>query len=327
MKWDYWLALYLGTHCTARGLSSKTIAAYQATLGQFRTWLALRCEKQDPSTVAVRDALTYLEYLRSERQNGNSAVNRQLTVLKNFYRAIVAMGHLEPDQNPLVQMPRIKGPPRKLPVFLTEEEVVRLLAAPAIDTVLGVRDRALLAVLYGTGIRASECASLREADVDLVQATIRVTGKGGHERVIPLNSGVIAAMATYRQARGTVSPETSFFQSLRKRPMSRGAVYERVRHWSQRAKLTKRVSPHTLRHTFATHLLKTEANLVTIRDLLGHRFITSTQIYMHVTAIDLREAVDRHPISRFTALLERLLPDVKLPVRHPPVKPAQQTTA
>lgn len=167
MRWAYWMELYLRTHCVARGLSPLSIAAYEATLVQFRGWIEGRASDSSPDRVTARNVLEYLEYLRSERDNGAAAVNRTVTILRSFYRAIIAMGYLEPANNPLAGFPSIKAAPRKLPVVLDSEEVGRLLATPQATTVLGVRDRALLALLYGTGIRASECAGLREGQVDL----------------------------------------------------------------------------------------------------------------------------------------------------------------
>src|SRR5215469_9287117 len=129
MKWAYWLELYLGTHCVARGLREKTIAAYEATLKQFRTWIERRSGK-GPDQVSARDVLEYLEYLRTERDNGDSAVNRTVTILRVFYCAIVAMGHLEPKADPMAGFPQIKAVPRKLPIVFSEEEIARLLATP-----------------------------------------------------------------------------------------------------------------------------------------------------------------------------------------------------
>ena len=318
MTWNFWITLYTETHCTARGLRSTTIAAYRAALDQFREYVRFRLDDKAPGAVAARDVLQYVEHLRTERQNGAAAINRTVVVLRGFYRAFVAIVHLEPAANPLAHFPKIKAAPQKLPVFLSPEEVGRLLAAPDCGTVLGVRDRAILALLYGTGIRASECATLRQDDVDLHEQTVTVMGKGGRRRTIPLNERVTAALRLYERARGAALPAAPYFRSRRGRAMSRNAIYERVRTWALRAKIAKRMSPHRLRHTFATHLVRAGVGLVTIRDLLGHRLITSTQIYLHVTARDLREAADRHPIGRLTNLVEHLLPDVKLPMQYAP---------
>jgi integrase/recombinase XerD len=320
MMWDYWICLYTQTHCVARGLRPLTISAYKAALMQFQAYVEVRLERIAPDQVSAKQVLEYLEHLRRERNNGDSALNRTATILKNFYRAMVAMGHLDHAANPMSQFPRLKPPSRKLPVVLSSEEVQRLLSAPPGDTVLGLRDRALLALLYGTGIRASECAGLREEDVDLDQLVVRVRGKGGHERVVPLNVNVAETLRVYRQTRASIGRSEPFFQSRRRKGMSRGAVYQRVKTYARTARINKRVSPHRLRHTSATHLVKANVELVTIRDLLGHRLITSTQVYLHVTAADLREAADRHPIGQLSGFVTELLPDVKLPFQHPPAR-------
>lgn len=318
MKWSYCIELYTRTHCTARGLRTSSIAAYDAALRQFRGYVAFKLEDRPPDRITARDVLEYLQHLRLDRGNGDSAVNRHVVVLRSFYRALVAMGLLDPSANPMAAFPTIKAAPKKLPVTLSPDEVERLMDAPGKDTILGLRDRAILALFYGTGIRASECATLQEDRVDLDGKTVTVTGKGGHQRTIPLNATVAAALKVYSVARGPAVPAAPFFRSRRGRAMSRAAIYERVRAWGVRARIQKVVSPHRLRHTFATHLVHAGVGLVTIRDLLGHRQITSTQIYLHVTAHDMREAAHRHPIGRLLGIVEHLLPEVKLPLQRPP---------
>lgn len=313
MMWDYWITLYTRTHCVARGLRPATIEAYAAALHQFRAYARFRLEDRAPDRVSAADILAYLEHLRTERRNGDSAINRAVVILRSFYRAIAAMGHLDPRVNPMTGFPTIKAVPRKLPVVLSAEETRSLLAAPRRDTMKGVRDRAILAVLYGTGIRVSECCGLRNADVDLAALTVRVTGKGGHQRTVPLNEATAAVLAHYAQVRGAGLPTAPFFMTRRGGFMSRGALYDCVRSNARKARLGKVVSPHRLRHTFASHLVRAGVGLVTIRDLLGHRLITSTQIYLHVTAEDLRSAANRHPIARLLGAVEHLLPDVRLP--------------
>ncbi|HVA55041.1 MAG TPA: tyrosine-type recombinase/integrase [Gammaproteobacteria bacterium] len=313
MKWSYWISLYIRTHCVARGLRPLTLAAYEDALKQFSEWVRITCSDCSPDRVTAREVLAYLQHLREARGNGDSAVNRAVVVLRRFYAAMVAMGHLEPATNPLLGFPSIKAVPRKLPVALAPEQVSRLLAEPKNDTVIGLRDRALLALLYGTGIRASECASLRSGQVDLTQLTIRVCGKGGHERVIPLNPQLAEVLSNYTHVRGPALPTAPFFRSRFGRLLSRGAIYERVRTWGQRSRVGIPLSPHRMRHTFATHLVRAGVGLVTIRDLLGHRQITSTQIYLHVTAEDLRSAAARHPIGALLGTVEHLLPTGPLP--------------
>jgi len=317
MTWAYWLHLFTGTHCAARGLKSTSIERYDGDLAQFRLYIRLRQNDIGPGEVTARHVLEYVEYLRRESGNGDASVNRHVTILRVFYKAMVAMSYLGPEANPMAYFPKIRSTPCKLPVVLSEAEVQDLLDAPPSDTILGLRDRAILALLYGTGIRASECAHLRGDGVDLGNATVRVVGKGGHERTVPLNDAVVEALQRYTLARGAASATGPFFVSRSKRAMSRGAIYERVRTWGQKTRLTKRVSPHRLRHTFATHLVRAGVGIVAIRDLLGHRCITSTQVYLHVTARDLEEAAGLHPIHRLAPIVEGLLPDVKLPFQRP----------
>jgi integrase/recombinase XerD len=310
MKWSYWIELYLRTHCVARGLRPLTIAAYEKTLTQFRDWARIKLSDCEPDQVTARDVLSYVQYLREVRDNGDSAINRSVVVLRQFY---VAMAQLEYADNPLASFPSIRAVPRKLPVALSSDQVSRLLAEPQPDTILGLRDRALLALLYGTGIRASECASLRNTDVDLEQLTITVQGKGGHERTIPLNPQLAEVLRIYVEARGPALNNASLFRSRFGRPLSRGGIYERVRTWGQRSRVGIPLSPHRIRHTFATHLVRAGVGLVTIRDLLGHRLITSTQVYLHVTADDLRAAAARHPIGRLIDTVRHLISPGPLP--------------
>jgi integrase/recombinase XerD len=318
MKWAFWIQQYIDVHCTARGLSSKSLQAYKTTLEGVQAYMVFRLGERGPDQLAPKDILDYVEYLRRERHNGAAAVNRQVTILKCFYRALVAMGYLEPRENPLANFPKIKAARKKLPVFLSEDEVCRLVATPRTDTVMGLRDRALLTILYATGIRASECAGLTEADVNLDDSTIRVMGKGGNERCIPLNKEVVVVLRQYQLARGIMARREPFFRSRGGRGLSRNAIYERVHLYGRKALIPKVLSPHRLRHTFATHLVKAGENLVTIRDLLGHRCLSSTQIYLHTTAEDLRSAAMRHPVEHLINRIADFLPSGRIPFQWQP---------
>ena len=318
MKWAFWIQQYVDVHCTARGLSSKSLQAYKATLEGFKGYVLFRLGERGPDELAARDILEYVEHLRRERHNGAAAVNRQVTILRSFYRAMVAMDYLNPGANPMANFPKIKAARKKLPVFLSEDEMRRLLAAPRTDTVLGLRDRALLCLLYATGIRASECAGLTEAEVNMEGHTIRVMGKGGNERCLPLNVEVVRVLRQYQEARGPIPRREAFFRSRGGRGLSRNAIYERVHRYGRKARIDKVLSPHRLRHTFATHLVKAGVNLVTIRDLLGHRCITSTQIYLHTTAEDLRSAAMKHPVEFLISRIADLLPCGKIPFQWAP---------
>lgn len=317
MKWEYLLTQFLETHCTARGLRSNTIAAYRDTLIGFCAYVRVNHKEKNPEELKAIHILDYVNYLRQVRDNGPSAINRQVTVIKNFYRAMVAMELIPFEANPMAYFPRIKAAPRKLPTWLSQEEMEKLMRHPRTDTVMGLRDRALIITLYGTGIRASECAGLRECDIDFGNSSLQVTGKGGHQRVIPLNAEVIAALQDYRKVREEVSPNQGFFQSRNGNAMTRNGIYERIRAHGRKAGIEKILSPHRLRHTFATHLVKEGVDLLTISKLLGHRQLSSTQIYLHLTVEDLRDAADRHPVSRLIEKLENFLPNLKLPFQYP----------
>jgi site-specific recombinase XerD len=325
VTWDCWIDLYTETWCTGRNLASTTIVAYRGLLRQFESWAERRFSITSPTEVTMRVALEYVTYLRRERGNDDSAVCRAVVVLKNFYAPMVAFGHLEPNENPMARFPAMKKRREKLPTFLTSSELEKLLESPKTDTLLGLRDHAMLRLLYATGIRAGECAGLREEWGDLEARTIKVIGKGGRERAIVLNKRAVIALRQYRAQRGPISPKEVFFRKKDSGPINRKIVYERVKKYAARAGLTKRVSPHTLRHTCATHLAHREKNLVTIQEILGHKLITSTQIYLHTTAEDLREMAARHPMEELSITVASLIEGVRLPIDYPPRRRSEAT--
>ena len=256
VTWDCWIDLYTETWCTGRNLKPSTIAAYRDLLRQFEIWAASRFLITSPAEVTMRIALEYVNYLRDERGNGDSAVCRAVVVLKNFYAAAVAFGHLQPNADPMARFPAMKKRREKLPTFLSSSELEKLLDAPKTDTLLGLRDHAIMRLLYATGIRAGECADMLEEWVDLENRTIKVLGKGNRERVVPLNKRAAKALRQYRAQRGPISPKAVFFRKKDGGPINRKIVYQRVKKYAQQAGISKRVSPHTLRHSCATHLLQ-----------------------------------------------------------------------
>jgi len=318
MHWEYGIKLYTEVHCNGRGLQPSTIAAYRAVLEQFRKYIRYRVDDKLPCEITSRDILDYVVHLRKERENQQAAINRTIVIISNFYKSLVAMKQLDPHENPTAGFPRMKTTPRKLPKVLNNKEMDSLVNQPSDKTVIGLRDRAVIMLLYCTGIRASECSGLRESDVDLVERTIIVTGKGGHQRKIRINESACRAMIAYRNARGLSSPHRHFFISMRGKGLSRNAIYERIRTTAIKAGINKPVSPHWLRHTCATDLVRAGVNIVVVQELLGHRHITSTQVYFHVSGESLAHAAEQHPINRFRDLIDELLPGVMLPFKHPP---------
>jgi len=327
VTWDLWIDLYCETWCVGRHLQPSTIKAYRDALLQFKRWAEAKYGIIEPTRITTRIALEYVVHLREDRKNGDSAVHRAITILKEFYAAMVSFGHLDPRDDPMAGFPRMRKTYERLPTFLTHDELRRLLACPKTDTVLGLRDRAILMLLYNTAIRANECATVLERWVDLDDRTIRVFGKGARERVIPLNQQAVKALRAYRQARGPLAPDERFFRAKGGWGIGRKIVYQRVKKYAAEAKIDKRVSPHTLRHTCATHLVQKKENLVTIRDILGHRQITSTQIYIHTTAEDLREVACNHPIGELAPRIASLIEGVRIPIDHPPRRRAASTSS
>jgi integrase/recombinase XerD len=233
---------------------------------------------------------------------------------------MVSLEQLAYAENPTHQLPKMKAPKRKMKEVLSQSEVEDLLKKPRTDTVLGLRDRAILTLLYGTGIRASECAQLTDCDVDFEIKTVRVVGKGGHQRIVPLNETVLQALVNYKKARGDQERHKAFFKTRKKKGATRAIIYERVRRFARLARIQKKVSPHILRHTFATHLLKLGEKLIVLKELLGHRQLSSTQVYLHLSGEDLREAIERHPVKKLLGSLEEYLPTGRLRFQHPPGK-------
>jgi site-specific recombinase XerD len=318
MRWEYAINLYVEKFCMVRGLASRTQAAYARTLMMFAQY-AVKKERIAPEEVTSNDIIDYIEYLRKERGNGNSAVNRAVTIVKNFYSALVAMDYLDPRLDPSRSLPKLKAPLVKVVDVLEAEEVTQLVNMPADDTVLGVRDRAILALLYGTGIRASECEGLKNKDVDLVGMRITVTGKGGSQRTLPLHDTVAGILKTYKKARGKGVPLSPFFKSRKKGGrLKRGGIYYVVKKYARKLNLPKRVTPHTLRHTFATHLCKLKVNIAVLKELLGHRLLTSTQRYLNISGEALREVINNHPIKRLVDIVAYILPKGRMPFQYPP---------
>ena len=245
MKWNCYISAYLERHCSARGLLPRTICSYREVLRIFREYIQNKFNNAAPDAIKTRDVLEYVDYLRNERKNQDAAVNRNVTVIRSFYNALVAMEYLNQRDNPMAGFPKMKATKVKFKDTLSLEEVQKLINAPQTDTVMGRRDRAILVLLYGTGIRATECAGLKESDVSLAERTIRVIGKGGDQRVVPLNNDVAQALEQYRTVRGPTSKDASFFKSRKgKQGLSRNAIYERVRKFARESRI------HVLHITF-----------------------------------------------------------------------------
>ena len=215
--------------------------------------------------------------------------------MRRFYQHLEREGRVAANPCDRIDAPRLGRP---LPEVLTEQEVERLLAAPDVDTALGMRDRAMLEVLYATGLRVSELVGLRPEQVNLLQGVLRVVGKGGRERLVPLGEPAVDWLERFLERGRTpilgAGVSAALFPTGRGGAMTRQAFWHLVRRHAKRAGITRTISPHTLRHAFATHLLDHGADLRVVQMLLGHRDISTTQIYTHVARERLKVIHARH---------------------------------
>ncbi len=265
-----------------RGLSENTVRAYHSDLDQF----AASLRSKPPSEIARGDIVDYLMKLR-DRKLAPSSVGRKLVAIKVFFRFLLSQGRIQKDPSGVIESPRlIKG----LPDVLDVEEVGRLLGAAEQKRKKGlkkvVRDRALLELLYASGLRVSEAAGLKISDLNQEAGFLRCIGKGGKERVVPVGRQALKWIQVYlAEARPAFNPKPEsrqIFLNKFGRALSRQTVWAMIKQYAQAAGIRKKITPHTLRHSFATHLLEAGADLRVVQELLGHASISTTQIYTHV---------------------------------------------
>jgi integrase/recombinase XerD len=275
-----------------RGLSPNTLAAYRADLSALERWL----EQHDSDLLSASRA-DVLSFMASRIEGGSRprSTARQLSSFRRFYRHLVREGALPEDPTALIDMPKVG---RSLPRSLTEEEVESLLAAPAVGEPLGHRDRTMLEVLYATGLRVSELVSLKLSSVNLGQGVLRIVGKGDRERLIPLGEEAVQWVQQFLlgpRVEILLERQTDYlFPTRRGDRMTRQAFWHIIKRHARSAGIQKELSPHTLRHAFATHLLNHGADLRVVQMLLGHSDLSTTQIYTHVARERLKDLHSRH---------------------------------
>jgi integrase/recombinase XerD len=275
------------------GLARNTLDSYRRDLAQFAAWLEKRHRKQLPVATDA-DLQDYLGYLFGRKARASS-VARLLSTLKRYYRYCLRQGRIAADPTLNIDAPKL---PRTLPKSLTEEDVEHLLAAPPVDAALGLRDKAMIETLYASGLRVSELVTLKVSQVSRDMGVVRVLGKGSKERLVPLGEEALAWIARYLGAArpALLAGRTSddLFVTSRGRAMTRQMFWQLLRRYAARAGLRKAISPHTLRHAFATHLLNHGADLRVVQLLLGHSDISTTQIYTHVARERLKQLHAKH---------------------------------
>ncbi|MCS6771146.1 MAG: site-specific tyrosine recombinase XerD [Kiritimatiellae bacterium] len=266
-----------------RGLTENTRRAYENDLRRFVAWLQGRGIR----TMNAVSRRAIVDYLLWERDAGLAApsLSRRLAAIRAFLRYLQQEGFVAANVAETMESPRLW---RWLPDSLPPADVERLLAAPDLDKPVGLRDRALLETLYGCGLRVSEAAGLATSDIRFESGCLRCFGKGRKERIVPLGAAAAVFLRRYlsevrpRWDRDGSKPHV--FLSARGRPLSRKTIWQMVRRYARAAGIGKRVTPHTLRHSFATHMLANDAPLRAIQEMLGHADIATTQIYTHVDA-------------------------------------------
>jgi len=282
-----------------RGLSRNTLEAYRGDLLQFGGYLGEH--SLDALTVGHRELAAFLAGLAiggAERAPASAAtLQRKAACLRSFYRHLRREGAIAHDPTAELRGPRKA---QRLPEVLTRDEVNRLLAAPQGGTPSRLRDRALLELLYACGLRASEATDLELDDIDLGEEILRARGKGSKERLVPIGRQAVSALGVYlergRPALVRLRPERHVFVNSRGGGLSRQGLYKIVQGYADSVGLSGRMSPHTLRHTFATHLLAGGCDLRTLQEMLGHADIATTQLYTHLSTERLRDVYfDAHP--------------------------------
>lgn len=280
-----------------RGLSQHTIAAYASDLNKFQDYLYQKGIKHF-TEVQTEEIEGFMYWLTLKRLSPRSRA-RILATIKTFFRFLVLTQRLESSPAVLIETPRFA---KKLPQVLSLEEVERLLEQPDISQPKGLRDKAMLELLYATGLRVSELVFLKLNQINLEVGYVSVMGKGAKERLIPMGRKAQQVLTQYlKHGRSNLlkKPSPYLFIGYRGRPLTRQGFWEIIKRYVLKSGINKHISPHTLRHSFATHILERGADLRSVQTMLGHSSITTTQIYTHVTEKRLKEFYVRyHPRAK-----------------------------
>jgi integrase/recombinase XerD len=292
LKKDPLIDSFLSTLRLEKGLSENTIKAYSNDCQAFNKWLFLKKRHQATGTTEA-DIENYLKHLKSINLS-NSSINRKLSSLKHFFNYLSKTKLLK--SNPVVN---ISGPKKStvLPKSLSIIDVNSLIEAPDCSNFIGLRDRAMIELMYATGVRISELINLEYSNIDLNRGLIKVMGKGGKERMIPFGDDALSWLINYiefRRNNNLSLNSRDFFISQQGKKITRQAFWYRIKIYLKASGLSMDISPHTLRHAFATHLLNNGADLRSVQMLLGHSDLSTTQIYTHIAKQRLSDMVKQH---------------------------------
>lgn len=290
-----WIDEFLAYLSCERGLAGNTIESYARDLSQFEKFIndSYGIELQDVSEDII---LSYVKTMRDEGK-ANSSISRAISSIRGFYSFTVHDGLMQDDPATNISSPKQE---KTLPQVLNAEEVATLLEAPVTHTPAGIRDKAMLETMYATGMRVSELVSLNLGDIDTHVGYAKCIGKGSKERIIPMGRTACLWVETYlRSARGQLlqgKRDKAMFVNWRGKRLTRQGFWKIIKGYARKAGISKDVTPHVLRHCFATHLLENGADLRSVQEMLGHSDIATTEIYTHLTKGKLKEIYDRtHP--------------------------------
>ena len=291
-----WISRFIDYLSVERGLAQNTLESYQRDLTAFISYLESSPRQLSPVHCDRNDIVAYLYHLQTSGR-ANSTISRNLASLRSFYHFLVKDGVLTVDPTTHVDTPKIE---KRLPKVLSVNEVERLLRGPDGVTAASARDKAMLELLYATGIRVSELVSLQLTDLNLSAGFLRCMGKGSKERIIPIGSIAQQTLSHYLSfGRSQFLREldnAALFLNHHGEPMSRQGFWKILKKYSRSVGILAEITPHTLRHSFATHLLERGADLRAVQEMLGHADISTTQIYTHVTRSRLKEVyASAHP--------------------------------
>lgn len=277
-----------------RGVSENTVKSYSSDLNKLAEFLAR--QKKDLQSVTREDILSFLMYLKDLKLN-SSSIARNLAAIKTFWKFLVREQVVRENVASLVESPKTW---KTIPDVLTKEEVERLLAGPKGRKISDLRDKAILEIMYASGLRVSEVSDLKKAEVNVDSGFVKCYGKGGKERIVPFGRAAAEAITKYTSSGGTelvlkARDEHLFLSRLGKK-LSRQSLWKIIQKYAAASGIKKHITPHTLRHSFATHLLEGGADLRGVQEMLGHSDISTTQIYTHINSEKLKKVHENfHP--------------------------------
>ena len=295
MSWDTSIENFKNYLKLERGLSMNSIESYEFDLIQFKNFIIENSINESPKKCSSSTVKRYLYKNFSNKKSRSQA--RSISALKSFFNYLLFEGEIHSSPINDIESPKIEN---KLPEVLTEDEIKRLISSVNLDSEFGQRNKTIIEVLYGTGIRVSELIELKLSNIFFKENILKVTGKGNKERFVPLGKIAIIEIKKYLNNRDKLKINSKFsdilFLNRYGRQLTRSMIFKVINDSSKNAEIDKKISPHTLRHSYATHLLKNGADLRTIQLILGHESITTTEIYTHLDTFHLEDVLKKyHP--------------------------------